>query len=465
MKYYKSYMDRQTVGDDFHRRLLETAGMPAAKPRRYTWQAAAALAACCVLIAALTLGRPGATPPVGPVDVGPGVADPVEDGDDGPENNAPADSGLIDSENIAPTQPDYSIEHDYQFLAESGQDEGTRCLPCIQRIDYQPVDGILSADYAMRLMVPDGAFEVPLTEEQICLILWGGDQATYDSVRAQGGNVPWLLGWDGYSLSGKACYDGEGDLYTVYIWGVWAGIVDAFVGSGRSFTVTLAPGDIPPSCIASQGAVTDSRGVAVEGWSYHLDQEYIYECAFLAHDVGTRFSFQTGEEDNWTELLFVNWCTYADGGLSLDHLLRNEDIPAWERYEVSGLAEAREVERFAPYLPLTAPEGFTEDFYGLVDYQEGVRDQLYLRWSKGYDDVSIRVERPEGGQDPYQDHPTVFQVADWSFAAQEAHKYPHDTGGWLYDFKLLYPDGTLATYRCAGMTAQQVWDLVAPTLP
>lgn len=463
MKYYKSYMDRQTVGDTLHQKLLAAAEVPAAKPRRH-WQAGLALAACCVLIAALALWRPAEVPSEYTSDgiwIDPNGWPSGPEGDNTPESGDPARRDMEEF----PNWPDYTVEHDYQFLAESGQDEGTWCLPCIQGIDHLPLDAVIQEDYALRLKVPDGAFDMPLTKDEICLILWGGDQTAYNNAQAEGGNVPWLLFWDNYSLSGRACYDGAGNLYTAYIWGVWAG-EDTVAGPGRNFTITLVPGVIPPSCIASQGAVTDSRGIQVEGWSYHLDDQYIYECSFLAHGVGTRFTFETEEEDNWTELLFINWCTYYDGGLSLDHLLQNKNIPAWEKYEVSSLAEAREVERFAACLPKTAPAGYADDFYGLVDYQEGVRDQLYLRWSKGYDDVSIRLERPvkEDEQWPYADYPTAFRTEDWSFEAQEAHKYPHDTGGWLYDFELIYPDGTVAAYRIAGMTDQEVWNLTTSAL-
>ena len=450
MKYYRAYMDRQAPGWDLRRRLLaiaETPGRRAGHP----WRTAAALAACCVL--ALALWRPAPSLPAGPL------------GKERPEGlrrsplpGGPADASAMERDDErTPGWPDYRQENLYQFLVRGNEGGEALMFPDIQGIDYAALDCPPNGDTA-RVKIPDGAFDVPLTREQICRILWGGDQDAYHQARENGRDVPWLLGWEGYSVSGRACYDGEGDLYAVYLWGVWAGSEDAW-GPGRNFTVTLAPGAVPPGCVAKAGAVTDVRGVAVEGWTYHLDDQYIYECAFLAHGVGTRFTFYTEEEENWTELLFVNWNAYYDGGLSLDHLLRNENIPAWEKTELASLEEARERPEFAPCLPREAPAGF--DFYGVVDYQEGVRNTLFLRWSRGEAEVTVLVERPEGAM---PDRPGLFPAEEWSFAALEAHGLLENGHRRVY-FELLYPGGVAVTWDCTGVTARELWDLLESALP
>lgn len=60
-------------------------------------------------------------------------------------------------------------------------------------------------------------------------------------------------------------------------------------------------------------------------------------------------------------------------------------------------------------------------------------------------------------------HP-AFRAEDMSLAIVEARGHEKDTGGMTYSFDVLHPDGTLVTYRCDGMSAQQVWSLVEETL-
>ena len=46
----------------------------------------------------------------------------------------------------------------------------------------------------------------------------------------------------------------------------------------------------------------------------------------------------------------------------------------------------------------------------------------------------------------------------------QARAVEKDTGGLSYHFQVLHPDHTLVTYDCDGLSAQQVWQLVSPTL-
>ena len=117
---------------------------------------------------------------------------------------------------------------------------------------------------------------------------------------------------------------------------------------------------------------------------------------------------------------------------------------------------------------------------------------LFVRWSRGYDNVEVCVYRD--GTYPYHlvdpdepesydlslypipwcdsvpekyretvDHP-AFKAEDMSPGIVETRGREHDTGGMTYSFDVLHPDGTLVSYRCDGMTAEQVWALVEETL-
>ena len=117
---------------------------------------------------------------------------------------------------------------------------------------------------------------------------------------------------------------------------------------------------------------------------------------------------------------------------------------------------------------------------------------LFVRWSRGYDDVEVCVyrdgyrsynlvspDRPETydlrlyeipwcDSVPEEYRETVncpaFRAEDVSLAVVEARGIEKDTGGLNFDFDVLHPDGTVVSYRCDGMTARQVWELVEETL-
>ena len=160
--------------------------------------------------------------------------------------------------------------------------------------------------------------------------------------------------------------------------------------------------------------------------------------------------------------------------------------PLWEGETFASLDEARQEEDFAPYLPAAEPEGYG-DFSGT---RSG--DTLSVLWCRGYDNIQVSVHlegsrsyhladpaRPEtydlrlyeipwcdSVPEEYREmvNEPAFKAEDMSLAIVEAREVPHDTGGMTYSFDVLHPDGTLVSYRCDGITAQQVWALVEETL-
>ena len=193
----------------------------------------------------------------------------------------------------------------------------------------------------------------------------------------------------------------------------------------------------------------------------------------------------------WYSALLVGQT--LSGGVYLGHLLTNEDIPAWRTAEFSSLEEARQETAFAPYLPTEDLPGYGE-FSGYLTYQEGNHNQLFVHWFRGYDQVSLSISLPEYIQDiptvdvtrpeqydlrlypipwcdsvPEEYRDTVsmptFRAEDMSLAVVESRGHEKDTGGLTFSFGVLHQSGVLVEYRCDGLTAQAVWELVEETLP
>ena len=470
MKYYHSYMDQQYVSPEFHQKLLALADTSSRRPFPRPWHQFGTLAACCALVLGIGMWK----------------LSPAQSG-------GPAPGVIAAASSQAEQEPKEQIAQDasapYCFVADSGVETDKMMLPMIPVIHY----GSAAGEVATSIALPEGSFAVDLTQEDVSILLWGGrEQMESAHIKAQGeGNVPWILSWDGYTISGQAWYDGQGTLWQVVIWGT--------LDESHEFTLTLAPGQLPPACVVNGGAaVTQVNGVEVSAWKAYSDRngdeikEHVYESAFLAHDVGVRFQSVTTQDSRISDLL-INLAT-GDPGLTLEHLMTNDDIPAWREEEYASLAAARQETAFAPYLPQEELAGYSE-FYGRLSYQEEDHNQLFIRWSRGYDDVEVAVYLPEDGwscpytpvdvddpasydtrlytipwsdsvpQEYQQDfYSPTFRAEDMSLEVVEARVTEKDTGGFSYHFQVLHPDGALVSYACGGLTAQQVWELVEPTL-
>ena len=129
-----------------------------------------------------------------------------------------------------------------------------------------------------------------------------------------------------------------------------------------------------------------------------------------------------------------------------------------------------------------------------MTWQEDRQHTLMLRWSKGYDDVVLTIDLPETDKTyqtvdpdcpesydrrlyskPYSEtvpleywdsvvNTPCFRSQDMRIDLIEARGTQKDTGGSSYAFEVLSPDGILQTYRCSGLSVQEVWELVSQTL-
>ena len=483
MKQYKSYMDRQEISPAVHENLLNLeAGKKSARP----WMKYGALAACAALIIGVGAWKLALAPATTP--------------------NPPQSSGQFAAGYTSlPGEKDV-VESDDLFVVSSPAGGGKLAFPMIPDINYQDItdQSQLSSD-ASRAYLP-GSFMTNLKKEDIQTIFWGPEgKPQADHPKTEQGDLPWMLFWDGYTLQGRALYDGQGQLMELWLWGE----------QGRaSFELELCPGDLPFTCCidANRGdIISEFNGGSVAGWSQVYDRDgdgqddYICGSEFMTkNDIGVRFVNRNSlmraeyEQDGSMDLggaqafnaLFVRQAL-TDGGLYLDHLAENENIPAWREESFSALVQARQEADFAPYLPTAEPKGYNE-FYGRLSYQEGRSNDLFVRWSRGYDNVEVCIYRdgyysynlvspdqpetydlslypipwcdsvPEKYRDTV-DRP-AFKAEDMSLAIVEARGREHDTGGMTYSFDVLHPDGTVVSYRCDGLTAAQVWAMVEETL-
>ena len=476
MNRYKSYWDRTCVSPHLHQALRDIGSRPSPRPclPRRRW---AALAACCALIFGLSWGG--------------GLWESAVSWKTASQSGRESASA---SQNLPPNSGDAGAAEVLPgFLVQGPEEESTLSLPAVPYIHYPPVDDPLEGDVSLSRFYAEGSFTQALTKAQIQTIFWGAG----GKPEGADGDLPWMLFWGGYTVSGSALYDKEGAL-------LWATLYGEDAGQGTSFTLTLRPNELPfQDCIYSGPETTDVFGTPVTAWSQtedlNGDQREAALCVsqFMAGEIGVCFEVQcTAGSDpldtaSWYNTLLVRQALSSDGGIYLDHLLTSETIPTWRRAEFSSLEEARQEAAFAPYLPREDFPGY-EEFSGALSYQEGVEHRLSLFWHRGYDDVSLTISLPEhvtalptvavehpeeydvrlysipwcdSVPEEYQDTvdlPT-FRASDMSLSVVEARGNEKDTGGLSFRFQVLRENGVLIAYSCDGLTAPQVWQLVQQT--
>lgn len=480
MKNYKTYMDRQELSPEVRERLL---ALEVKKRGPRPWARYGALAACAALIVGVGVWKLGP----GPAEVPYGGSGAVSSGQgatyDQPGLASDSSTGVLGN-------------WDYPCFVVSGPEDTGQAIAFYEMPDirYAAVEDFEMPADAVRCWEP-GEFWRDLEKEDIQRVFWGaeGKPETADC------DLPWALFWTGYTVWGEAHYSGQGELQDLYVRGE---------KGEAGFTLALSPGQIPDyGCIPiEKDQTTQVFGVEVAGWyrqsegeggtSYTCGSEFLTE-----NEIGVRFeSWNNGRAEDgldgetWFNTLFVREALV--GGLHLDHLMTAEKIPAWREEQFSTLAQARQESEFAPYLPASGPEGFPE-FEGSLSYQEGVRNGLWLRWSKPmkYDEVAISVSLPEDGggslpvpvdihvpasydtrlyEIPWCDSvpeeyvldffSVTFRAQDMSLEAVRAREVEKDTGGSEFHFKVLHDNGAVVSYTFSGMTAEQVWALVEQTL-
>lgn len=341
MNRYRSYMDRIVPPAGLWEKCL--AG---ALPRRRSRPAlaAGALAACCLAAA------------VGGWQVWQGTALVQPD----PTAGVAATPGTIHQ---AEQETAYTLVVDDPF---GGQPHS---FPCITAYDFPDCTGApsMAADYAY----PDGWFTAELTAAEIISVLGGTDR------------VPWELNWTGFGLDGTVIYDGAGNPWRIDITG----------GRGEEqLQLTLWPGQEPLIDLIYADAAAQSADATT--YSLHGDRdgdgnkEYVYHAHYFDGAIGVEFEYIGFDQDSGPVL--ASLAVQYRGRFTADSLTPDA-VPEW-RSETLDL-EQLYGEELARYLPDSdaLPEGFVFDSGHRELGQD--RDWLAALWYRGYDEVSVQVER------------------------------------------------------------------------
>lgn len=298
MEHYRSYMNRVKLSPEEHRALmdvLEGKGQPARrKPSPARWVTAAA---CLVLVCAAAFGvwRLAGLP----------VGDTAPDRllEDVPGTTGTLSPDVGSTESVPP-----ELDSEYVLSPEDPFDGQPHSSFNIQGVEYGDAPEICAS-----IAYPDGWFEEQLTRAQMVELLAGPGAE----------DAPWSLYWVGYDITGKAVYDGEGNLWQLWLNGV------SRSNEHNGFTLTVRPGDYPlTDMIAPDQTSTELNGVTVYGskigrygWDDSGEMGYIYEITMMSGEAGLNFEARQLEEEDAEYLCTQAANTFAGTKLCLDSLL------------------------------------------------------------------------------------------------------------------------------------------------
>lgn len=272
MKDYRSYMDRVTVDDKLHNRLLDLEE-PQKTSRRAVWLKYGALAACAALL--IGVGVYGTSRIWKRGEVG----GPIADWGGGPlVDRAPVMSA--ETIDLAPEDPNNATPG----MKTIGGFEVRRNVAGLDVVEYHILPwlgyGEQSGGSSSSLAVPEDCVRRELTQDDI-LALLGGEQAR---------DV--LLAWEGMEFTGGVFHHADGQVWVLDLWGE---------SDSAAFSLRLSPEELPPSCtISPTDYVTEVWGVEVAGRTggahgrgpnREVWMPESREVAFVAKGVGCRFHY------------------------------------------------------------------------------------------------------------------------------------------------------------------------------
>jgi len=353
-----------------------------------------------------------------------------------PEVTAPPDT--------AAPAPTAAVEDDpYVLVVEDpfeGKPHSMIMLPAVEFPEYSP-EGAYAVDYG----ASQDQIITRLTAEDMLHLLGREDQ------------VPWILGWSGFTLTGYGEFDGAEELRQAVI----LGVNRTDQGTIR-FTLQLSPGAIPPSdLIYPEARTQDYSGVPVTVYCVPDSGAYTYYAEFMSGDTGVRFHVSGVDRallaDRVHGILAAALGTYP---------FTTEGLAVQEEH-VSFRQRALTLEEAYPqdlkeYLPRLLPEGFTLGAAVWSQLSQEEADRLSATWNRGYDYINLWISNRPGEYE--QDAPVLSAASVTAGALEEVGEYVDsdrgDVPGWRYHFVVEYPEGFRAAYRIKGLSPWEAAQVV-----
>ncbi len=439
MNRYRAYMDRVTVSPGFHHRLLdrldEARRTPPPRRRPAALRYGAVAAGCAlVLLAGWGLLWDSAAQPGTTAAPAPGVA----------ATPAPPTSAEP-SFTSAPTpypEDQYTLEVEDHF---NGQPHSSFYTPALE-FTCCDIEGSITADYALQEV--NSIYQ--LTAQDIVHALGGTDE------------VPWTLGWEGFTLGGNTMYGLDGEL-------LWAVITGKRDQSSAELSLWLAPGTLPPAdTIYPEAVETEYDGTPITLYYAYLGSgRWRYYVDFLYEDTGVRFQCTSRDQEEAARL--ANRLAVF-GSFTTQHL-QPDEAHLISRSASLTLEEAQD-DPLSCYLPASIPQGFTCDsarssFSQDVTFSPPqATTALSAFWSYGYSyiQVGVRTFPPAASisaPDFTPDEITPEALEAWGrYVDDDAGDVP----GWRYpQFSIQYPAEdrpVQVTYSIKGLDPEQAAALV-----
>lgn len=285
MKRYRKFMDGVKASDTLHQRLVE---LETPKKGPGAWIKYGSMAAALVLVCGLGVwGLSGGFP--------------FAAGHDLPLREIAPENVDVGQPDIAPAGPDDVAQPGQQTLGgyEVRGNEGVTSYYILPYIDYGTAGAEkVSAKIALDFALGEGFTEGPMSQEEMTALLGGAD-----AVSAH-------LDWDGYELFGWRYDRADGTPGLIMISGS--------KGERDHFEFSIMKGELPPTCIAYEGSVTQEvRGLTVTADKY--DGEYGCErrVSFMKDNYGYRFDLTATDAERAELLVSRLVCRVADEGLAL----------------------------------------------------------------------------------------------------------------------------------------------------
>ena len=357
----------------------------------------------------------------------------------------------------AAATPAGNQQSEYTLVVEDPLEGQPHSFPNIPGYNYPDCTSseAMAADYAP----PEGWFMEKLTAQEIITVLGGADQ------------VPWILDWTGFGLDGVVTYDGEGKPWRILLWGT---------RGEEALTLELWAGEEPLiDLIYADAGVENVAGMEVTTYSLYYDtdgddvKEHLYHAHYFDGEMGVSFSCNSGEEESGARLasLVVGHKGFTAEGLTPETMDAAHLGLGTARLYGSGeltLGGAYQKE-LASYLRDRdlLPEGFAFE-HAQWRFDE-LEDSLSILWCRGYDDISVRVERlltPRTEETlPGNLLPDEVTAQTLEGLGRYVDDDQGDTSGWRYDaFTVYYTerdgDTVAVTWSIRGMEPEQAAALV-----